>query len=70
MKKKLFYFGLSLFSILAMSAIDFNKSYAQSGATCYASQMYFCRLCSGGVLNYKQVNLCSASPDPVKELEG
>ena len=53
MKKKVLYFALSLFSILAMGTIDFNKSYAQSGATCYASEMYFCRMCSGDILNYK-----------------
>jgi len=67
MKKKLFYFGLSLLSLIAVSSIDFSKSYAQTSATCYSSDMYLCRGCSIGGLqrNYKQVTFCTPI-DPVE----
>ncbi|RUA35215.1 MAG: hypothetical protein DSY77_03030 [Bacteroidetes bacterium] len=67
MKKKIFYYVLSFFSILTISTIDFSTSFAQTGATCYSSDMYFCRGCtvSGGRLNYKQVTLCTPI-DPVE----
>ncbi|WP_375578208.1 hypothetical protein ABWH96_14360 [Marivirga tractuosa] len=70
MKKKVFYFGLSLLSLIAVSSADYSKSYAQTGGTCYQWDGYFCRLCNGNLFNHKQVTLCSTSSDPVKELEG
>jgi hypothetical protein len=61
MKKKLWMTIIMAASIFSLSSISPQKAQSRGGATCVASNMYFCRGCtlSQGRLNYKQINLCT-----------